>query len=83
MLFLRYIASEDEKTEVLKAMNENEKIYQEKQRKKYNPDKIFKNNSRKIVEENELIDENASIIKYKESFFIRTLNRIKKFLGIR
>ena len=83
MLFLRYIASEDEKTEVLKAMNENEKIYQKKRREKYNPDKLFKNNSKTIVEENELVNEKTSMIKYKEPFFTRILISIKKFLGIK
>ena len=83
MLFLRYIASEDEKTEVLKAMNENEKTYQEKQREKYNSENLFKNKTQMIKEEKELVNENTSMIKCKEPFFIRILNRIKKFLGIR
>ena len=83
MLFLRYIASEDEKTEVLKAMNENEKIYQEKQREQYNSENLFKNKTQIIKEEKELVNENTSMIKYKETFFIRVLNRIKIFFGIK
>ena len=83
MLFLRYIASEDEKTEVLKAMNENEKIYQEKQREQYNSENLFKNKTQIIKEEKELVNENNSMIKYKETFFIRVLNRIKIFFGIK
>ncbi len=83
MLFLRYIASEDEKTEVLKAMNENERTYQEKQREKYNSENLFKNKTQMIKDEKELVNENTSMIKYKEPFFIRVLNRIKKFFGIK
>ena len=81
MLFLRYIASEDEKNEVLRAMHENEKLYQKKQREQYNPDVLFNKKSEITLKENEIIDETTLSIKYKESLFTKIVNKLKSFFN--
>ena len=53
MLFLRYIASEDEKNEVLRAMNENEKFtYEHKTLNNYYPKEIESKKSANITIKN-------------------------------
>lgn len=55
MLTLQYwCESEEQKQELINIFKENEKVYQEKLRKKYNPDNIFNNNTQ--AEENMVPD---------------------------
>ena len=83
MLFLRYWCTEEEKTEVLESMNENEKKYQAELRKKYNPDKIFENKKEIIlnVEEPKNEHENVEMTVYKENIFVRIFKFIKNVFG--
>lgn len=83
MLFLRYWCTEEEKTEVLEAMNENEKKYQAEMRKKYNPDKIFENEKEIIsnVEEQKNECENVQMTVYKENIFSKILKFVKNMFS--
>ena len=50
---------------------------------KYNPDNIFKNDNNVFIGKKENISvEDVAIIDYKESFFKRICNKIKRFLGL-
>ena len=79
MLFLRYLCTEEEKTEVLEAMNNNEKSYLSEMREKYNPDKIFEDKKQIIsnVEEQKNNYENVQMTVYKENIFSKILKIVK------
>ncbi len=49
ILYRDYICSEEEKIEVNKIFENNQKQYDEIQREKYNPDKIFQKQDNKIL----------------------------------
>ena len=69
--------TEEEKQKIRKALEENELKKQEEIRKKYNPDNIFENKTKK---EYTNIPENKAIIEYKkESIINKIMNKIKSF----
>ena len=83
MLNLNYWCStEEEKQELIKHYSENEEIYQEKLREKYNPDNIFNNNNQQINTEEETSREEVSLVEQKESVFKKLINKIKRFFHI-
>lgn len=57
-------------------LKQNEKIYQEKLREKYNPDNIFNKKQENIIEQE---SNQLHLTKYKESFFRKFINKIKSF----
>lgn len=67
--------NEQEKTDLLKEYAENDKIKEEKLRKMYNPDNMFKNKNTERISENE----NKQLIEYKENMFKKIWNKIKIF----
>ena len=71
-----YWSNEEEKQEIIKQLDENEKKYQEELREKYNPDNLFKN---KDIEA-EIIEQSVAMVEYKESIFRRIINKIKRIL---
>lgn len=76
LIYYDYIADEQEKKEIMKLWNENERKYQEYLREKYNADNIFKNKRQEIS-----ITEKTSIIEYKkENIIYKIKNFIKKIL---
>lgn len=75
--------SEEEKKEILKQWEDNEKKVQEELREKYNPDNLFKKKS-EIEEENVFdkikINENLQMVEYKgQNFIKKLLHKISKF----
>jgi len=74
-IYKNYLCNEEEKEEFQAELLENEAKYQEEQRKKYNPDKIFKM-------KNNAIEENVQMVEYKESFIKRIINKIKRLIRI-
>ena len=77
LLNLKYWCEDEQEKERLRNVySQNEKIYQEVLREKYNPEDIFKS---KIINEEskqEKVDV-TQITKYKENFIKRIINRIK------
>ena len=68
VLYKDYICDDLERVEVEKTLNNNEVKYQEELRQKYNPDNIFNNKTKKVV--NTIAEnENTSVVSYKESLF--------------
>ena len=78
ILYRDYICSEEEKIEVNKIFENNQKQYDEIQREKYNPDKIFQKQDNKIsVDINAEEDEKALIETQKNKWYIVLFEKIK------
>lgn len=73
LLKLNYWCSEEERKSFIKKLNENEILYQEQLREKYNPDNIFNNKQEQTVVENT----DLSVEIKKETFFKKLISFIK------
>ncbi|MBR0427547.1 MAG: hypothetical protein IJK18_05055 [Clostridia bacterium] len=80
-IYLNYWCDEEQKEEYTKILKENEKKYQKELREKYSTDNIFKRNNIQSKEES-VIQDNVSIMEYKESVFKKIINKIKKIFCI-
>ncbi len=85
LLYYNYMADENEKNELLKIWNENEKEYQKKLNEKYNIDNIFKKTNKQDYVNIEKIADNdeTSLIQYKETFFTKLKNYVFTILHIK
>lgn len=75
LMYYSYIATEDEQKEIVQIWNTNEKLYQERIKKMYNPDNLFK---KKVIKEEK---ENA-MVEYKQNRFQKIIYKIKKLFHI-
>ncbi len=73
-IFLNYLATEEEKEDYVRIIRNNEEQYQEFLRKKYSVDNLFKKREDSEKEESYLP------VEYKEKFFIRILNKIRRLI---
>ena len=64
--------NEKEKLELKQILKNNEDRYQQELRNKYNPEDIFKKNKQENIVENQV-----SMIEYKEPLFKRFISKIK------
>lgn len=76
LLYYNYIALPEEKKEIIQKWNENEARYQEKLRRKYNLDNVFK-------KENTKENNNTSMIEYKKNIFQRIFEKIKEIIKLK
>lgn len=78
LLHLNYwCENEKEKLELKQVLKNNEDSYQQEIRNKYNPENMFiKNKQEKIVEDQ------VSLIEYKEPLFIKFISKIKSIFHI-
>lgn len=73
LLHLNYwCENENEKFELKQIFKNNEDMYENELRKKYNPDNIFKKHAQEKIIKNEV-----ALVEYKESIFKRLINKIK------
>lgn len=72
--------SDEEKNELKTLFKTNEEIHQAEIREKYNPDNLFK--KRNSQQEENIITDEVSMVKYKEPFFKRIFNKIKRMFHI-
>lgn len=81
-LDLEYLASNESKEEKLKIYQENEELYQQKLKEKYNADKIFKNYEQYDYKLNDEMcnEQNNKMIKYKNNIFFRIYIKIRTLL---
>ena len=79
MLYKEYFATEEQKEKIDKILAENSRKEEVEKIEKYNPDDLFKRNSKKEFIEN---DDNNSMIEYKENFFTKLKKFIFKLLHI-
>ena len=78
LIYYNYIADKNEKDKLWNLWNENEKKYQDKLLEKYNPDKLFQKEIKKISTVQNTSSNNVSMIKYKkDSIFTIIINFIK------
>ena len=75
ILYRDYICSEEEKIEVNKVFENNQKQYEEFQREKYNPDKIFEQDNK--IKVNNTVVENSLIEIPKDKWYVVLFNKIK------
>ena len=73
-----FLASEEEKNEIIQREKNELQEYEKMQREKYNPEQLFYNDNNNIEEQN---NEETSIVEYKESFFVKIKNIIKDFIN--
>lgn len=76
LLYYNYIALPEEKKEIIQKWNENEARYQERLRRKYNLDNVFK-------KENTKENNNTSMIEYKKNIFQRIFEKIKEIIKLK
>lgn len=72
MIFLDYFASEEEKKEINRILDENEQKFQKEIDKKYNPNSIFKMTKNNTQTQEEVKIDNQMVI-YKENIFKKIL----------
>ncbi len=77
----QYFCTEEEKKDWQKELEENERKYQEELKEKYNPENLFKNLefSQEQTWEHMERKEETALVEYKEPFFKKLWNFIKKF----
>lgn len=74
--------TEENKQKLISIFNQNEKIYQEEMKEKYDPKKIFEERNEKNIQKiktNETVD----VVKYKESKLKKIINKLKNYFHIR
>lgn len=74
VIYLKYWANEEEKEKFKAKIKENEKMYQEELREKYNTDNLF---NQRIKEDFKPIEEMQLQIVQKETFIKKIINKIK------
>jgi hypothetical protein len=74
--FKKYFATEIQKQKLDVILKNNQIAIEKEKREKYGVDNLFKEN--KLEQEENKKVEKVEIVPYKESFFKRVLNRIKK-----
>ena len=78
-LYIQYWCNnEDEKKELLKIYKNNDLMHEKELREKYNPDDIFKKCNNKKDNVDNIEENQANMIAYKESIFKRIINKIKR-----
>lgn len=69
--------NEEEKQEYSRLVREKEIRQQEEAREKYNPDDVFKNRHKEVIEETKEQENATTMVEYKESIFTKFVNFIK------
>ena len=72
-----FVEDEQVREEFFDTLEKNEQKYQKELREKYNPDNIFKKSNQEPEIEQEISQDNVSMIEYKESIFKRIIDKIK------
>ncbi len=79
LLFRDYWATEIQRNKIIAKQNYDRMKLEEKKKKKYNPDNLFKS-SKKCEEK---LEGTTQMIEYKESIFQKIVNKIRLFLKIK
>ncbi len=81
LLNLQYWCEDDNEKQRLKQVYaKNEENYQKVLQEKYNPDNLFKKHN--VQQEENIITNEVSLVEYKEPFFKRIFNKIKRMFHI-
>ena len=79
-LFREVIATKEQKEKLNILLIQNEQEYQSKVHEKYSYDNLFKhkkNETLEVTNEQESIPKETSLVEYKESLFVKIINKIK------
>ena len=79
-IFRDYWATPEQREKIKAKQNYDRKKSEEQKREKYNPENIFKKQNEIPNKEN--IEENTSMIQYKESAFNKIMNKIKRIFNM-
>ena len=77
-IYIKYWATAEERSKYTKLLIENEKKYQEKLRKKYNINDLFKNKKTKV----ETVENAVAMIEYKKSILTKIKSWFKRIFLI-
>ena len=79
-IFRDYFATDLQKEKLKIILEQNENKYQEKKKKKYNPDNLFENRKKECM--NPYVEKNTSllVVKREENFFKKLINYVKKLI---
>ncbi len=85
LLYVKYICEDEEEKQQLKQIyEENEKIYRDKIKERYDPDKALqRKNNQTNHKENNIETSSKEIIPHKESTLRKIINKIKEFFKIK
>ena len=79
LLTYYYLCDNNERVEINRVMDKNEKKYQEELRQKYNPDNIFSNEQSFYEDKNNTSNiEISEVVIKKESFINKIINKLKE-----
>lgn len=93
MIYRNYWCTKEERLEYDTLLNDNQKIYDEHLREKYNPDKIFENNfySNPFETQNQVQDKNSvientteekhNLIIYSQNIFSKIFEKLQNFFN--
>ena len=82
-LFTDFFATENQRLKIKEILDSNQRKSDQLKREKYNPDNIFENKQSKLAEiPLKEVNNNTSLIEYKESFFTKFKRFIFRLLHI-
>lgn len=73
----------ERKRQLINIYSNNEKLYQEKLKEKYNPNDIFKNHNQNEMAQENTVKEEVAMVEYKETLLKKIINKIKVILHIK
>lgn len=79
-LFMDYFATEKQKITLKNILNQNQLKLEREKFEKYNPDNIFKKKEVEPIKQEDS-EKNTQLIEYKETFFSKFINFIKKLVN--
>ena len=77
-LFRDYLSTDEQKNRIENIQKKDKIKHQEELREKYNPDDIFKNRHKEVIEETKEQENVTTMVEYKESIFSKFVNFIKR-----
>ena len=81
-IFRDYWATDYQKQKIIEKENQDREEWERQKREKYNPNDIFKKSNQEPEIEQEIHQDNVSMVEYKESFFRKIVNKIKCFFKL-
>ncbi len=75
-LYRNYLSDEEERGQLIRLEKQAYNDSEENKRIKYNPDNIFKNKDRKVIDSSERISNEVAITQYNKSIFKKIWNKI-------
>ena len=78
-LNMEYLLNDEQKQFMDNLHRINDQNLEKEKQEKYYQDNLFKNRTANTIQKTEISNENVAIIEYKETFFRKVINKLKKF----